>query len=750
MKKLFVSILALAAFAACQSDFNDDVNLDAPQFGGAVNHGQHTVYAEVGVENPTTKATYEGLKAVWEENDQIALLQEHADYGTTFSNVGVLNIKEGWGTNSASFNGEISVDATDPRVYHIAYPASAVSFVSSSSLNLVGDITYENNSPIAGYQLKAHGTYEYVYNSTLNITVPTTQSGKWEPYMYASTEEAVAANAIGAKTLTTLTGAIAIRAFEADGVTPKQLSSITITSSDAAIAGAFSGTATSKGSLGEVVGDETAWHTSFEESSAKSKALASLESKAQGLEPASTTVTKTMSLAFAGNEKSIVADNLLSIAADEKGNYTYYVNVAPATLAAGTLTIVAVDADGSALTRVVDKAVEVKASHRAGFTLTWESASLKGGTIETWYNDWNKGSQFQLAGNTLYVDNISIEGNIAADHVKAIGVRINGEFHESSAQSNTLAISPIIIPSMPSGAYTVQPVAQVEINGEVKWLEGGAVEKTITSIPTVTDYSVRTSYSSNGTVAKTNDINGDILKVKANLSDSYAAGLAGNKYSICYNDDAVLATQTLGSEYSTTLPASSWGQYVCYVKISLPNGYDVVSEKYTTSITGIPYKTIQFYNSSLDNITGAGWTLNGSYDMSNASTGKNYLCLYHHQNGSLKKDGFAVTPAFPVSQSTNVTCTIKHKFYHSIYQSDGVSYLGATSANNKTASSTVSTSMDSTNSPDDDDLTTSSIGITLTNTNKYISIDHNDPTTKKWGQSTTKYVVYSFAVNYTL
>ena len=61
--------------------------------------------------------------------------------------------------------------------------------------------------------------------------------------MYASTSESVSSNGIGAKKLTTLTGAVAVRAFEADGTTPKQLKSITITSSDAAIAGVFSGSA---------------------------------------------------------------------------------------------------------------------------------------------------------------------------------------------------------------------------------------------------------------------------------------------------------------------------------------------------------------------------------------------------------------------------------------------------------------------------------------------------------------------------
>ena len=150
MKKLFVSILALAAFAACQSDFND-VNFDAPQGGIVVSQGEHTIYAEVGVGEEDTKATYgDGLKATWEDNDQLALLQEHADYGTTFSKVNKLNIKEGWGTNKALFNGDISVDATAPRVYHIAYPASAVSFSTNLSLTKSSDCSYETNESTPG------------------------------------------------------------------------------------------------------------------------------------------------------------------------------------------------------------------------------------------------------------------------------------------------------------------------------------------------------------------------------------------------------------------------------------------------------------------------------------------------------------------------------------------------------------------------------------------------------------------------
>lgn len=707
MKKLFVSILALAAFAACQSDFND-VNLDAPQGGSVVSQGEHTIYAEVGVGEADTKATYgDDLKALWEDDDQIALLQEHADYGKTFSVLNKLNIKEGWGTSYAAFNGNISVDATTPRVYHIAYPASAVKFSTTSSLALVGDISYENFATLA-YQLKASGTYDYTYNSTLNITVPTTQNGEWEPYMYASTSEAVSSENIGAMELTTLTGAIAIRAFEPDGVTPKQLSSITITSSEAAIAGAFSGTSSSVGSLGTVTGDMTGWHSGFEENSAKSEARASLESKVEGMEPASTSVTKAMSLAFNGGEKSVIANNLVSIAADENGYYTYYVNVAPATLAAETLTIVAVDADGSALTRVVNKAVEVKANHRVGFTLTWESASLKGGTIETWYNDWNKGSQFQLAGNTLYVDNISVEGNIAADQVKAIGVRINGEFHEASAQSNTLAISPIIIPSMSSGAYTVQPVAQVEINGEVKWLEGGAVEKTITSKPTVTDYYVQTSYSYNGDVKKTNDINGDILKVKANISDSYAAGLAGNKYLI-YNGGSKIAEKTLNQEWSGTV---AWGAYDCCVKVELPNGYVVESQHYTTHVTGIPY-TYDFDAVKEESNNWLGWTPQGA---SKATTSGGYKVFKLNS-------GYMVSPKHHAPASIAITATASCFAYMSkadfVMSATNATNAKSTSGTEQSVSSSVWTTSIASKS------TSKSWGITVSGSTPYIYISAN-------------------------
>jgi len=644
MKKLFVSIFALAAFAACQSDFSD-VNLDAPQGGNANVGGSHTLYAEVGVVGEEdTKATYdEELNATWEEKDQIALLQEHANYGTTFGVVNKLNIKDGWGTSKALFNGEISVDATEPRVYHIAYPASAVEFATTSSMSVEG-VSYSENlgTYLISYKFKASGYGKYTYNSTLNITIPTTQNGKWEPYMYASTSEAVNSEAIGAKVLTTLTGAIAVRAFEPDGKTPKQLKQIVIKSNDVAIAGAFTGTATSVGNTANITGGESdgGFYTDGSKETQQSQALNNLTSALQGYTATSTTVTKALSLSFEGSEKTITATNLDAIASEADGNYTYYINVAPATLAAGSLTIEATDVDGSTLKRVVDKEVVIAASHRAGFNLTWESATLKGATIETWYHNWNTGSQFGvLEGSTIYVDNVSVDGNISADQVLAIGVKINGTFHETSAQSGVLSISPIEISGLSSGVYKVQPVAKVSLNGEEKWLECAEVEKTVTSIPQVTDYSVRTSYSSNGTEAKTNDINGDILRVKANISDSYVANnlVNGKTYTICYGSNT--ATQTLGAEKDITLAYGAWGQYVCYVKIALANGYVCKSTEYTTHVTGIPYSL------NFDSANPTNWTCN------NQAFQDGYFILK-------TKEAYAISPKFHMPEQLVLSVSI--------------------------------------------------------------------------------------------
>ena len=640
MKKLFVSILALAAFAACQSDFSEDVDVAAPQLGGGYNKGAYTLYAEVGVENATTKATYDdNLKATWEENDQIALLQEHANYSSTFTGVGVLNIKEGWGTNSASFNGNISVDSNAPRIYHVAYPASAVKFSTTSSLTLVGDISYENFATLA-YQLKASGTYDYTYNSTLNITVPTTQNGKWEPYMYASTSSAASSDNIGSMSLTTLTGAIAIRAFEADGVTPKKLSKITITSSDADIAGTFSGTSSSVGSLGTVTGDMTAWHSTFEEDSAKSKARASLESKVEGMEPASTSVTKAMSLSFVGGEKSITLTGLENIPMDSDGYYTYYVNVAPATV--GTLEIKVLDTNGGEAERVVND-YSFAAGHRKGFKLVWEEAALIPGTIESWYNNWST-SSFELAGSTIYARNIGVQG-VPAEQVLALGVEIDGTLHAASAQAGVLLRDELKIEGVSNGTYSICTYAKILLNGYEKELRGDAQSVVVTTIPTAT-YSIYSSYSNNNSKSLRNDVYGNELHAKVDLSDAYIQTNFVKSATFTYG--GTNQALTIGSEWETTV---GYGAHSTSITVVLQNGYTLSSGNYTTHVTGIPY--------TLNPSSNDGWSTSGGISW-----------------GSYVKFGNGTSGSFNITKSFHAPADIDVKVYCS--GSAGYASVGTT------------------------------------------------------------------------
>ena len=627
MKKLFVSILALAAFAACQSDFNNDVNLGAPQGGSVVSQGEHTIYAEVGVGEDGTKATYgDDLKALWEEDDQIALLQEHADYGKTFAGVNKLNIKEGWGTSYASFNGDISVDATTPRIYHIAYPASAVSFNVTSSLSKTSDSSYTmRDDGLETAHYAATASFEYRYDATLNITVPTKQNGKWEPYMYASTSEAVNSEAIGEKTFTTLTGAIAIRAFEADGKTPKQLSSITITSSDAAIAGAFQGTATSKGSLGSVTGPETddvystvsendiVWYKGAKKG--REDADNRLLAKAQSMEPTSTSVTKALSLSFAGKDKSITATNLETIAADANGYYTYYVNVAPAIVE--TLEIAALDINGGEIERIVNNQT-FEASHRRGYMLTWEEASLIPGTIETWYDNWNT-SSFELAGNTIYARNIGVQG-VPADHVLALGVEIDGQLHESSAQAGVLSQKELKIEGVANGTYSICTYAKIMLNGKETVLKGDVKTVIVTSIPTAT-YNVYTSYSNNGGKSLRNDVYGNEIRARVDLSDVYIQTNYVKSATFTYGGST--ASLTPGTEWKTT---PGYGAYSTSITVVLKNGYTLTSSSYTTHVTGIPFTMTTSSNADNWSISGSNdWNKDGGfrmgYGLEHASTG---------------------------------------------------------------------------------------------------------------------------------
>lgn len=654
MKKLFISIMALAAFVACQSNDNE-INSNTPGFNGGADANLVTLYAEVGV-GEDTKATYgDDLSALWEENDQIALVQESANYGSTFNYVNALDIKRGAGTNSAAFWGDINVPTESPRIYHIAYPVSAVSASTNMSVTKSGDSSYSTKGTSAGMAYySATANYKYEYTSTLNVSVPTSQSGKWEPYMYATTPEAVSADGIRATHLTTLTGAIAVRAYEADGTTPKKLSKVTISSANSAIAGAFTGSAISATTI-SVTGDYTSDDYSTVSdpdvgpllpgrTKGRAAADALLEEKAKSTVPTTVSNTQSMSLAFAGTAKSVTVENA-DVVADDNGDYVYYINVAP--FAGEKITIQAVAEDGTSLIRVIPSAT-LAASQRMRVKVTWEHAGLTNGSIETWYDSYAGNHSTTLAGNKVYVNNVVVEG-VEASAVSAIGALVydlNDNLVASNiSANNTLSLSQVVVDVPTSGTYKVISYAKVTVNGEERDLTGESKQVNVTSIPTV-KYTVQTSYAtskeSGYTVTKSNNFDGNKVSVTATLSDSYIANnFAKAGWTAAFSGAGSFnVTGSIGNSNSqTNIPSGNWGEYACNVSIVLDNGYVAEANGVVANVTGIPCE--------------ANWTNSDpNWSIVNASDKGSYI-----QIGGGKKGG-VLSPSFRVPSATSINVQV--------------------------------------------------------------------------------------------
>lgn len=200
MKKLFISVLCLAALASCSRKIEtEEINTRTVRV---------SLQATVG---ETTRATYdEDLKAQWETGDEIALWQ-----GVTGAQKAVLSLS-GAGSNSdgkasGTFTGSITTLTDNAADFHYSYPASALT--------------------------SASGNYSY--------TVPITQSGKWTPFLYGSTASTTidALQTSGIAFPKSKTSAIAIRVWDETGTKKHVYNKITV----AGITGNIAGTLTDEG-----------------------------------------------------------------------------------------------------------------------------------------------------------------------------------------------------------------------------------------------------------------------------------------------------------------------------------------------------------------------------------------------------------------------------------------------------------------------------------------------------------------------
>lgn len=584
MKKIFISILSAAMFAACAKTETEDVIPVNPE----PEDEAQTVYVEIGATTGSdTKATYdENLKAYWEAGDQILAVQGHAvddSWGskkdTKYANT--LNILS-FDKANAIFSGNITTQTNNAKYFHFAYP------VSNTTLYTYGETNY--------------GSGKATNTTTCTYTVPSEQDGKWTPFLCTSTtEKKTAENITNIDFGTSLNACLAVRVFKHDGVTPKSVKRIRITAEKDIIGTIFATTA-----------NDGAFSANMFEST--------------------------------GGGTGINADNLHTIA-KLGNNYEYRFEVLP--VDAGVLTVELVDAAGSKIIRQTNPKT-FKANTRSGVNVVWDDATVN---IDdkplTWYDDYAKNGFSNMGANSVYVKGARIRG-VGIENVKVIGVRLrkltddgqetgdeNITYHPnsdlsslSSDENGTLSFDSQL-DNIPSGNYYVRPYAIIiNSDGAEQEIISTVHTAIVTSIPTITSHTIRSSYNNNGAVTKTNELDGDKIYAAASIDDAFVANNLIESATLHYGGNT-LTIDAKGTQFPTGNIA--YQQYSdCYAEIVFKNGYKSTTQSYTVNVTGIPY-SINFTDA-----TPNGWNANN--------------CKKQDDSTLIKKnEGYLISPRFFVA-----------------------------------------------------------------------------------------------------
>ncbi len=333
------------------------------------------------------------------------------------------------------------------------------------------------------------------------------------------------------------------------------------------------------------------------------------------------------------------------------------------------------------------------AGKRTVLNVEWEAESVEvvEASVTSWYEDYANNNGTALEGGAIYVTAVGGTPVVTVDGVEATVV--DGK-----------------VSGVASGTHNVV----VTINGQE------CVNRSIvvTSIPTV-NATVRTSYSSNGAVSKSNSIDGKELQLTATLSDSAIPSTLISSCQAVYGSNT--ANLTLGS---TSKLSVAVGEYNCYAKVTLANGYVATSAAYTTHVTGIPY-SFQFYQSSDSAVDSAGWTRNG------ASIKEDLLTL---KEGGLagSDDGWVASPAYYIPSSLSVSVTLQSKYYVAAISASGnkaTLYVGATSSPTSSSGSAQSIQLSGTNNTSSGSKWTSNtVTVSMPAGKQYTSINHNGAT----------------------
>ena len=264
----------------------------------------------------------------------------------------------------------------------------------------------------------------------------------------------------------------------------------------------------------------------------------------------------TYTQSFSGDELSLELEGDTAIFNLGEGDFVF------------TLTLT--DTEGETLTYELPSKNFV-AGKRTILNVEWKSSVAPAeGSINSWYEDYQNNNATALEGGAIYVTAVGGEPVVT----------VNGETKE--VVDGKVAVA--------SGSHRVV----VTINGQE------VVNRTIvvTSIPTISA-TIQSSYSKNGSVEKTNNINGTELQVTASLSDNYVAKNLVSTAQAVYGSNTANISLGSTSKFSLAL-----GQHNCYAKVTLGNGYVCATPSYTTYITGIPY--------TMNISANDGWSVDGN------------------------------------------------------------------------------------------------------------------------------------------
>lgn len=379
----------------------------------------------------SSRATYDtDLHAEWEDTDKVKIVQGKGDY--TDEKAGILDFQNfGDDHSDALFHGNVQISDSGTQFYHLVYPASTTLCVSLDKTTAV-------------------------------FSIPSSQSGKWVPYMYASVTSTEKGLSALSASLTPINGALAIRVFEqCDYSAPKTLKSITIRETNGK---SIVGTITMDADYGE-----------------------------------------SLSQSSISDGESEISSSCTEYTDGTDNSYREYrFNVIPCDEA--MLEITVVDSNDEEKTFLTPSSMNLRAGKRIGINISWESPEITVGEVCSWYEAvggrsihsgdkvYASDGTTELNGNTIYALNISwanvpdtaekglviddveypgmfsVDGIAAGQHRVRAYARINSSRYFESAE-NTITVTPEITATL----GTISSWYTESAEGAVSSTNGGVI-----------------------------------------------------------------------------------------------------------------------------------------------------------------------------------------------------------------------------------------------------------------------------------